>query len=189
MTEKALLRRRIRRLIESLDPAYIAASDRAIFEKLACHPFFTRAERVFAYYSVGREPDTRRLIELCRSLDKPVALPRVEKSGMVFAPLEAGIDRLSRGPFGIPQPDPEAPSVRVGEHDLVIVPALCYDRQLYRLGHGGGYYDRFLAACPALSIGLCREALVLPMVPREKFDLPVDMLITEKRAEPERFRQ
>lgn len=189
MTEKALLRKRIKELTSSLDPDYVAESDEAIFKTLSSHPLFEKAERVFTYLSVGREPDTRQLIELCRRLGKSVALPRVGKGGMDFVLLVGGVDSLSHGPFGIPQPEPEAPALEISERDLLIVPALCYDRELYRLGHGGGYYDRFLSACPAPSIGLCRQALVLPRVPRDAFDLPVGLLITEKRAEPERSRQ
>ena len=66
-----------------------------------------------------------------------------------------------------------------------IVPALAIDMQGFRLGYGGGYYDAFLADFPGVSIGLCREAQVVESLAalgaRERYDIPVDLVITETR--------
>ena len=67
--------------------------------------------------------------------------------------------------------------------DLLIVPALCFDRQGYRLGQGGGYYDRYLEKYDGVfTAGLCRAALLMDAVPREEHDRRVDCVVTEENA-------
>lgn len=183
MNEKSLLRARIKEQASSLDEAYVVESDAGILSVLLSLPVFCQANRIFAYYSVGREPDTLELIRLCLEAGKEVFLPRSYSGGrMDFAPLACPIGQLSEGPFGIPQPAGKLPAAAAEKGDLIIVPALCFDERLYRLGHGGGYYDRFLEGAEALAIGLCRERLVLNAIPTEPHDRPVDILITEKKA-------
>lgn len=183
MNEKSLLRARIKELAASFDEAYVTESNAGILSSLLSLSVFSQANRVFAYYSVGREPDTLRLIRLCLEAGKEVFLPRSYSGGkMDFAPLTCPIEQLPEGLFGIPQPADTLPATAAEKGDLIIVPALCFDEKLYRLGHGGGYYDRFLEGTEALAIGLCRERLVLNAVPAEPHDRPVDMLVTEKKV-------
>jgi len=66
-----------------------------------------------------------------------------------------------------------------GEIDLILVPALCYDRRRFRLGQGGGYYDRYLANYRGRTVGLCRDLVLQDALPREATDLPVGLVLTE----------
>ncbi len=67
--------------------------------------------------------------------------------------------------------------------DVIIVPLLGFDQKLQRIGYGGGYYDRLLAAYPnALKIGVCYESGKVEHVPAEPHDIPMDLIITETRA-------
>lgn len=183
MDEKSLLRARIKEQTAALDDEYISASDEGILSRLLSLPAFGQAKRVFVYCSVGKEPDTRGLIKFCLDSGKEIALPRSYSGGrMDFALLTCPVEALPKGPFGIPQPPEVLDAVDAEKGDVIIVPALCFDEGLHRLGHGGGYYDRFLENTKALSIGLCRERLVLDSVPAEPFDRPVDMLVTEKKV-------
>ena len=84
----------------------------------------------------------------------------------------------AKHPFGILEPDEGCPLVPTEEVDLVLVPALCYDRRGFRLGMGGGYYDRWLEQYDSLTVGLCRAALLQDTLPTESHDRPVDMIIT-----------
>ena len=59
------------------------------------------------------------------------------------------------------------------------MPALACDRRGYRLGYGGGYYDRWLAGCSGWKVGLCRAALLQDRLPRGPYDIPVDLVVTE----------
>ena len=89
--------------------------------------------------------------------------------------------RLIQHRYGMLEPDPALPEVAVDEANLIIVPGLGYTCRGYRLGYGGGYYDRLLAACgPAVTVGVCFEALVLEDMPQTAHDLPVEYLVTEE---------
>jgi 5-formyltetrahydrofolate cyclo-ligase len=79
----------------------------------------------------------------------------------------------------IPEPDDAAPRLEPCPGDLILVPALTFDRNGYRLGQGGGYYDRFLSAHDLFSVGLARDVLLLDDVPRESHDQCVSCLVTE----------
>jgi 5-formyltetrahydrofolate cyclo-ligase len=185
--DKIAFRTEIKSKTAALSGGYLAESDADILKKLLSLPEFVAAPRVFTYISIGREPDTRVLIHRCAELGKAVAVPVVLDTGeMRFVPLETGVEALSPGVFGIPTPDSDAPALTPRTGDLMVVPALCFDGQGYRLGRGGGYYDRYLAAHPVFSVGLCREALVADAVPRDPWDMRVSCLVTEKRiARPE----
>jgi 5-formyltetrahydrofolate cyclo-ligase len=66
--------------------------------------------------------------------------------------------------------------------DFIIVPALTFDSAGYRLGRGGGYYDRYLLKTNAFTAGIARERLICEAVPREAHDVPVRCVVTEKKA-------
>ena len=138
--QKAALRREIRARIAALPEEYLRESDAGILENVLSLPEFCRAGAVFAYLSVERECDTRRIIDALMESERAVALPRSRPGGSMDFALYDG--RLAEGLYGIPQPPEDAPELRPGEGDLILVPALCCDAAGVRLGHGGGYYDR-----------------------------------------------
>lgn len=180
--DKKQLRGEVKARIALLDPDYIAESDRAIFARLCSLPEFIAAERVFTYFSIGREVDTTRLIDECFRRQKQLALPcRLNAGHMSFALLSEPTESLPLGKLGIPEPPASSPVLVPRKGDIIIVPALCYDLSCHRLGQGGGYYDRYLADCAAFSIGLCREPLLMDCVPVENFDMATDCLITENK--------
>lgn len=178
--EKAEFRAKIRKRLSELDESYISESDLGIFDHLIVLPRFLNAERVFLYYSVGREVDTTRLMDFCVSRNIPFALPRPRAGGLMdFAIVPSRHGPLVPGLHNIPEPPPEAPPAIPTGRDIIIVPALCYDTFKYRMGHGSGYYDNYLDGCPAVSVGLCREKLIYERIPRESHDIPVDILVSE----------
>lgn len=86
-------------------------------------------------------------------------------------------DPLSLGPYGIEEPEMSAPRVAP---DIIFVPLLAYDGACHRLGYGGGYYDRTLAAYPGTrSFGLAFAAQVVDHIPREDHDIPLQAVVTE----------
>lgn len=188
---KLSFRAEVKQRIAALDGNYISASNERIFQELIALPEFISAPRIFTYLSMGREVDTRKLIAYCEKLGKPLALPTNLHDGeMSFALIDCPIDSLPLGEFNIPAPHSSSEIVFPQLNDLILVPALCFDKNNFRLGRGGGYYDRYLSSCKAFSVGLCREALLVPAVPRESFDMQTACLITEKRiARPVRVSQ
>lgn len=160
---------------------YITESDHAIAQNIISMPEFLSAPRVFTYISIGREVDTREIIEHCLKIGKTLALPfNFENGVMSFSLLDRPVDELQLGIFGIPVPAETSAKLIPEKGDIILVPALCYDENFYRLGHGGGYYDRYLSTFRAFSVGLCREKQLLPCVPTDEFDMRVDCIVTEK---------
>lgn len=182
MSDKRAFRKKKRWEIRCLPEAYITDSDAGITRRLVRLPEFLAARRLFAYCSVGREVDTRQILALAAQAGKTVALPVVLGDGLMEYALFQDFEKLRDGALHIPEPGPEAPRLQPAAGDLVLVPGLCFDGERYRMGQGGGYYDRLLERCPSLSVGLARERLMPPHVPREAHDRPVDILITEART-------
>jgi len=175
--QKAALRPALRARLGAMEEAALRGSDARILRALYALPCWREARRIFAYWGVRREICTRGLVEAALAEGKPVLLPRILGRGhMDFA----AYDGLPECVFGIPQPGAEAPAVSPERGDLILVPGLGYDREGYRLGWGGGYYDRLLAESPAYSLGLCRAAFLSETpLPREEHDRAVSAVLTE----------
>lgn len=140
---------------------------------------------VAAYWPLADEFDPRVLIEALHGDGARIALPLVRGRGV---PLRFRTwtpeSEMRRGVFGVMEPPESAPEVVPA---LLFVPLLAWDASGYRLGYGGGYYDRTLAALRAgggrvTAIGLAYEGQQVRQVPREETDMPLDWLISEQRV-------
>lgn len=176
--EKKAFRRALRQRIAAQDEKELEKSNEAIYNNMSALPELLAAETVFLYYSSGREVDTRKLIASLRSAGRRVALPVSLENGEMYFALCG--DSLREGRFpGIPEPEADAERVEPREGSLIVVPGLSFDRSGYRMGQGGGYYDRYLGRYRLFSVGLAREALLFDRVPREAHDQPVSCLVTD----------
>lgn len=156
--------------------------DRCITVQVLAHPSYLQASCVFCYVSTPQEIDTHEL--LCRTLadGKALCVPLCGARGVMTARRIRSLDELREGKYGIPEPDAAAEEIPPEQIGLIIIPALACDMQGYRLGYGGGYYDRFLSHANAVRMALCAEARLLPVLPREPFDERCDYIITERQV-------
>ena len=176
--EKARLRARLRQQLTDLPDAQRTAEDNALFSVFLSLPETAQAQTVLLFCGTGTEPDTARLFAPLLAQGKRIALPQM-LPGRQMAVRQYCPDRpLVRHPFGILEPDEHCPLIRIEKIDFVLVPALCYDRQGFRLGMGGGYYDRWLCGYYGPTSGLCRQSLLQDHLPIEAHDRPVDVVIT-----------
>ena len=176
--QKAQLRQLIRNQLLSLSAADRESEDRALFSVFLSLPQVERANTLFLFWGTGTEPDTARLFEPLLGRGKRIALPRM-LPGRQMEVRQYCPDRPPvKHPFGISEPDEGCPMIDSKDIDLVLVPALCYDRRGFRLGMGGGYYDRWLEHYSGVTVGLCRDALLCDALPTEPHDWPVDAVIT-----------
>ena len=178
--EKRELRRRVREELSALSRSELVRSDDSLFARFLALPQVEAAQTVFAFWGIpGKEPDTSRLIgELVRR-GKTVGLPRM-LPGHRMEVRRYDPDRpLVKVSFGISEPGEDCPLLDREDIGLALVPAVCYDRRGYRLGFGGGYYDRWLENFSGVTVGLCREAVLRETVPIEAHDAKVDILLTE----------
>ena len=176
--DKKTVRKMIKDEIEELSEEYIMFSNNGIFENFISLPEFENAKTIFAYISEKREPDTERIIRKALEMGKTVALPISYDNGRMEPHIIKNLDELVSGKYGIPAPKNDAPILKDEDIELIIVPAVTFDRNGFRLGRGGGYYDRFLEKSEAFSVGLGRERLIreIPLLPH---DMSVSCLVTE----------
>ena len=157
--------------------------DGRIRERLQALPEYEQAAVVFSYVSVGSEIDTTLLIEEMLLAGKIVCTPRCLAGGIMHAHRITGLDELEEGAMSIPAPKADAPVVEPAAIDLALVPCLLSTRDGYRLGYGGGFYDRYLPqATNAAQVILCREDFLSEAVPVESHDVAVDMVVTENEV-------
>ncbi len=175
--EKAALRRSVKDTI--LPPGEKAHSDTLLLERFLALSPVVQASSLLLFYGVDTEPDTVRLLEPLAAMGKTLALPRCLPHRGMEARLYRGTSHLLPGPFGIPEPDTACPVIARDRFDVILVPALCCDRLCYRLGHGGGYYDRYLSGYSGLTVALCRDKLLQTSLPADRLDIPVGLVLTE----------
>ena len=176
--QKGQLRQLIRNQLPTLPVAAREAEDRALFSAFLALPQVERASTLFLFWGTGLEPDTARLFAPLLARGKRIALPRM-LPGRQMEVREYCPDRPPiKHSFGILEPDENCPLIDKNNVDLVLVPALCYDRRGFRLGMGGGYYDRWLEHYSGVTVGLCRQAFLHDILPTEPHDRPVDVVIT-----------
>ena len=176
--QKALLRRLIRDRLSNQPDTERMAEDNALFSTFLSLPEVERADTLFLFWGTGTEPDTARLFAPLLERNKRIALPRMLPGRQMDLRLYCPDRPPVRHPFGIMEPDEGCPFISAEEVDLVLVPALCYDRRGFRLGMGGGYYDRWLAHYHGPTVGLCRHNLIQDAVPSEPHDKTVSIVIT-----------
>lgn len=176
---KAALRKTLLEQTQALPEDYLARSDRGIANALLAFDLWKNARTVFLYVSVGKEPDTRALLRAALKAGKTVAVPRVLPGGIMEARVVFSLDDLVETYFGIPQPGARSPLLPPDALDLVIAPCIAADRQGNRLGHGGGYYDRYLVKTNCPSVCLCRARILQTALPHGALDRAVDIVITE----------
>jgi len=153
-------------------------ASRLVCEHLSGWKVFQRAETILAYLPMKAEVDLRPLLE--QFPQKRWLLPRIlpeDNHRMDFHPYDPA--RLVIHKFGMAEPAADLPIVPAGAVELVLVPGLAYDRQGWRLGYGGGYYDRFLARFNGISVGVAYQALLLESVPHSGYDVPVGWVVSE----------
>ena len=171
---RQLYRDRRKAFVAGLTPAAREALDRDL--ATACKPLKDRYKNIASYASIGDEIDPRFVEELLG----PHAFPRISGKDLTFH-LAPWAD-LVPGPLGIPQPPASAPQVTP---DLLLVPLLAATLDGVRLGQGGGYYDRTLAALratgPVTAVGLAWEVQIADFLPQEAWDQRLDMIATPAR--------
>jgi 5-formyltetrahydrofolate cyclo-ligase len=156
------------------------AAARQIRDHLLEMPEMSAAGTIAAYYSIGAEPDTRTLIFALWKRGSYVVLPILLPDGDLDWASYEGPDSLAAGPHGLLQPtEPARGPGTVARADVVLAPALAVDARGYRLGRGGGSYDRALARVGGQvpTIALLYDGELLPSVPTEPHDQRVRLVV------------
>lgn len=143
---------------------------------------FMKGAIVAGYAAIGSEADPFPLMAALANQGHALCLPRTEGKALTFRAWKPG-DPLIVGRMNIPEPDAKAKERRP---DLLLVPLLAFDRHGYRLGYGGGYYDRYLsenrAKLTIRAIGIAYAGQAVDELPHGETDEPLDAVVTEDRV-------
>lgn len=141
-----------------------------------------RAATVLAFASIRNEVRTQPSIEAAWSASKRVALPRVQGDELSLHLVDPQTPLLP-GSFSIPEPARDAPRIEPGEIELALIPALAVDPRGYRIGYGGGYYDRLIPRLSkACTCALAYDFQLISEVPELHFDVAVELVVTDARV-------
>lgn len=181
--EKKIARAHYKALRREVAGERKAQLDSAICDRITSLSSFRFADTVLIYSPIGDEVDVSGLALRALELGKKVAFPVCDTAAreMTFKYVNS-LDELERGAYSIPEPRADAEVFSHRRHALCIVPALAFDRRGFRLGYGGGYYDKFLKGFDGVSLGVTYDALIADKLPTGVYDVPVDVIITERRS-------
>ncbi|KAI1782974.1 5-formyltetrahydrofolate cyclo-ligase [Ganoderma leucocontextum] len=208
--QKAALRKSMRGLLTTLPSDEIQAQSRAITSTLLTLPEFQRSKNVSCFLSMpSAEVDTSAVVSAILSTGKNLFVPKMTDKAqgiMDFFQIfdEEDLRALPRGLWGIREPDEahngrQRPTVSNGSTeplDLIVMPGLAFDRSLSRLGHGKGYYDRFLASYAAtlrtrqqlrprlVALALREQLLEAGQVPVGETDWRMDVIVGPEGVVP-----
>lgn len=182
-TLKAQLRRTLLQKRLSLSQSEWQQKSINLCHVLATIPIFIKAQTVLAYFSFQQEPDLSFwFFDRCQH--RQWGFPRCVGKSLVWHAWQPG-DRLQTGTYNISEPDTNAPLLNLDRVDLVLVPAIACDNRGYRLGYGGGFYDRMLSSplwAGKPTIGIIFDFAYLSEIPVESWDRKLDYICTDRTS-------
>jgi len=181
---KKEIRKHILELKDTLSTEVIKDKSNTIFKQLNETEFYNKANNVMLYVSFGSEVMTKPIIDDLLSKGKrvfiPVTVPKTK--ALIVSELKNYEDDLVVGHFGVLEPKEEAlRPVEPNILDLVIVPGVAFDKSGYRIGYGGGYYDRFIPRLreETTTVSLAFDMQLIDKIPTSQYDMAVEYIITE----------
>ncbi|MCI7728037.1 MAG: 5-formyltetrahydrofolate cyclo-ligase [Clostridiales bacterium] len=174
--DKKELRRTIRERKRAMTEEEIVSRSEKLGVLFSQSEAYKAAKTIYGYLPYNQEVRTVPMLEQALKDGKRVAVPKVYGDEMKFLYLD-DLTQVSKGYAGIPEPIADGP-VADDETALVLMPGLAFDPAGHRIGYGGGFYDKFLAAEPNHpTLALCYEFQMLPELHTEEHDIPVDTVL------------
>lgn len=181
---KQLLRKKIIEYLSKLPKDERGTIEKKLHDQIIEQPFWKDAHTIGITVSQNIEWDTYNIIETAWKQGKKVAVPKCDpKLKQLHFYVITSFDQLEIAHFNIKEPIPsKTEEIHYDEMDLLVVPGLVFDQRGYRVGFGGGYYDRFLTKYNKETVSIISSEQLTEKIPTEAFDLPVRNIITEKEV-------
>jgi 5-formyltetrahydrofolate cyclo-ligase len=177
--DKKTLRAVIREKKRAMTEKQILDASRQLLELFINHPLYQQAGTIYGYLPYNQEVRTVPILEQAIKDGKRVAVPKVFGDEMKFIYVD-DLTKVDKGYCRIPEPIFDEP-VADDKTAVVLMPGLAFDHEGHRIGYGGGFYDRFLAAEPDHpTIALCYDFQMVDCLETEEFDVPVDCVLWAK---------
>ncbi|XP_068894224.1 5-formyltetrahydrofolate cyclo-ligase isoform X1 [Tenebrio molitor] len=185
---KAAIRKQVAEKLTTVSQEEKLRQSREVLKKLLSLPSFQSSKRVSTYLSIDNEIDTEPIVRKIFECGKECFVPRYSKIGMEMVKLSSIEDweTLPVTSWGIKQPklkDDREDALKTGGLDFIVVPGVAFTSEGLRLGHGGGYYDKFLAnikKCqekPPACVALAFKEQVLEDLPTSETDVKIDLVL------------
>lgn len=175
---KAESRKQVLQKMKALPRDQKQAMDQALTEHFVHHPFYQEAKVIATYLSFPHEFQTQELIEQALKDGKKVLIPKTYPKGrmdfVVYDP-----QQLVKTFFGLLEPQGDLEVVDASQIDLIHVPGLAFTTKGYRIGYGGGYYDRYLEYFSGHTLSTVYHYQVQDFIP-EKHDIPVQEVLIDE---------
>lgn len=178
---KKELRTNCKKFRKSMKSDYKKKLDEKITRNFLNSDLYKNCLSLFCYVSTDIEVNTKEIISKALSDGKTVAVPRCIKGTRLMDFIKiTSFDDLEEGSYGVLEPREEFSEKLLGDSDTVcLIPALTYDKSGYRLGYGGGYYDRFLSEFKGISVGIIYSQNITQKLIHGKYDVPVSFIISQ----------
>jgi len=175
---KSKIRKKILQVREKRNKINIKFSFLKIFKELKKN--IPKKKIVGGYYPVNFEIDILDFLEKLEVKGKKLCLPVVKKNNEMDFYRWSNKNLLKLNKYGIPEPE----QIKKVFPDIILVPLVAFDSRLYRIGYGGGYYDRYIEKLSnkknLFTIGIAHSCQKINKVPTNKYDKKLDIIITEK---------
>ena len=180
--DKVQQRHQTKQLLMNMTLKDYGEKSRTICEALLQEPSIIEGKTIAMTISVFPEVDTRDIISRLWTMDKRIVVPKCDhKTKQLQFYHLTNFDELVPAPMGLFEPnDLITSAIEHKQIDVCIVPGIVFDQRGYRIGYGGGYYDRFLPQINGKKISIAFDEQLVDKVPYESHDIPIDLLITNK---------
>ena len=174
--DKKELRAQIRALKRAMTEEQIVSKSEKLGELFAASELYKNAKTIYGYLPYNQEVRTVAMLEQAIRDGKKVAVPKCYGDTMNFIYMD-DLSKVESGYAGIPEPIADDP-VADDKTALVLMPGMAFTKNGDRMGYGGGFYDKFLAAEPEHpTLALCYDFQMVDSLPTEEYDIPVDCVL------------
>lgn len=174
--DKKELRRQIREQKRAMTEEQIVAASERLAELFRACTQYQKANTIYGYLPYNQEVRTVPMLEQAMKDGKRVAVPKCYGEEMRFIYMD-DLSKVEKGYAGIPEPVADEPLAEDATA-LVLMPGLAFTKDGKRMGYGGGFYDKFLAAEPDHpTVALCYDFQMVEDLPTEDYDIPVDCVL------------
>ena len=174
--DKQALRKQIREMKRAMSEEQIVAKSEELGRLFAASEPYKQAKTIYGYLPYNQEVRTTAMLQKALDDGKRVAVPKCYGDEMRFIYLD-DLSQVEKGYCNIPEPIADGP-IADDPTALVLMPGLAFDPQGHRMGYGGGFYDKFLAAEPGHpTLALCYDFQMMEHLDTEAHDIPVDHVI------------
>lgn len=174
--DKAILRLQMKQKRLDLSKKNYIDKSNCIINALKEHYFFKTAKTIGIYVAFNNEVETISFIQEIVTT-KNIGIPKIKNKEMEFIKINS-FSNLKKNSYGILEPI-DTQVLDKSEIDLLIVPLLAYDKNKYRVGYGGGYYDKYLKGYRGKTIGLAFAMQEVEQIDIDLYDIPLDTIISE----------